>query len=244
MDIGKAFTYVFEDPNWVMKLIIGGAILFVGIILSPLLLIPLLAAAAILLGYTLQVTRNVAEGSTTPLPAWGDFGTLFMRGLYALIGIIIYFLPVIILACCILILNAVAGSGSSTSFSGQTSSNSLTGVAAIVAICLNCIIFIYSLVAGVTLQAPLTRYAMGANQLAVFWDFRGNMDYISKNLSNYVIALLISWVASFIAGFGFILCLIGFFVTTFWAMLVQSYLSGQVWRNQAYPAAPAAPVMP
>jgi hypothetical protein len=246
MDIGKAFAYVFEDPNWVMKLLVGGGILFVGVLFSFLIGIPLLVAGALVLGYSLLVTRNVAEGVAAPLPEWTDFGALFMKGLYAIVGIIIYFLPVIVLGCCVGVLSAVGGSAS-TSTSSSTG-DTVTGIVSIVALCLNCLITLYSIVAGITLYAPMTRFAMSANQLSVFWDIRGNMDFITKNIGNYVIAVLIAFVASFIAGFGLILCGIGIFFTSFWAYLVGSFMFGQLWRNQAGStmasyAPPPAPTM-
>ncbi len=243
MDIGKAFTYVFEDPNWVMKVLIGGGILFVGVLFSWLVAIPLLAAVALVLGYTLLVTRTVAEGSAAPLPEWNDFGALFMKGLYALVGIIIWFLPAILLSCCLALVTGVLG-GASSSTTGSSSDNAASAMS-IISLCLNCLISLYSFVAGVTLYAPLTRFAMSANQLSVFWDIRGDIDFITRNIGNYVIAVLIALVAGFIGSLGIILCGIGVFFTGFWAYLVGAFMFGQVWRQtQAPPAVYASPMPP
>ena len=57
------------------------------------------------------------------------------------------------------------------------------------------------------------------------------MDLIMKNLSDYIIALLIVLVAGFVAGFGIILCVIGVFFTQFWSMLVAANVFGQFWRK-------------
>jgi hypothetical protein len=84
---------------------------------------------------------------------------------------------------------------------------------------------------AVTIYAPLTRFAMSNNQLSIFWDFRGNLDLIMKNVGNYVMALLIAIIASFIASFGIILCVIGVFFTSFWSLLVAAHVFGQFWRN-------------
>ena len=40
MDIGKSFTFVFEDDAWITKILIAAAILFLGVIFSWLLLLP------------------------------------------------------------------------------------------------------------------------------------------------------------------------------------------------------------
>ena len=86
MDIGKAFGFVFEDEEWVSKVLIGGLIY----------LIPLIGQLAII-GYSLKVAQNVAQGNPRPLPEWGEFGSLFGRGFYAFVIALVYLLPVFIL---------------------------------------------------------------------------------------------------------------------------------------------------
>jgi len=220
MDIGKAFTYVFEDPNWIMKILIGGIVL----------LIPIVNFAVY--GYMLTTLKNVADGQPNPLPEWSDFGAHFMKGLYAVVGVLVYFLPAIVIYCCVFALTfgvtAAAGAAG-----GRDAGNALAGVLGIVTLCLQCVVGLYALFAGLTLYAPLTRFAMSANQLSIFWDFRGNLNFIQKNLSNYIIALLIAWVASFVAGFGIILCVVGVLFTSFWGTLAAANVFGQMWRNQA-----------
>ncbi len=224
MDIGKAFSYVFEDPNWIAKVGIGGGILLGGLVLSFLLGLPLLAAIIILMGYFLTVIKNVYEANPRPLPEWNDFGGYFMKGLYAFIGVIILQLPAIIIACCIGALTGVIGSQASSGSSDNT-----TGLVTTLTLCLQCVIGIYSLVIGIFMYAPLTRYALNG-QLATFWDFKGNLAFIQANVGNYLIAWILSIVAGLIGEIGFALCVIPGFFTTFWAMLVSAYLFGQFAR--------------
>jgi len=246
MDIGKSFTYMFEDPNWVAKLAIGGAILLVGVLFSWLIAIPLIAASAILLGYMLTVLKNVAEGSTTPLPEWNDFGALFMKGLYAVIGSLIIYIPTLLIVCCIVATTSVMNNAAA---SGDQSTSNTAGAAGLVLACLQCVNFLYALVAALYLYAPLSRYAMGG-QLSTFWDFSGNLSFIRTNSGNYIIAFLLGpIVASFVAGFGVIACVIGAFFTAFWAYLVTAHLFGQVMRNASgqtpvYPAPSMPPMAP
>jgi len=65
MDVGKAFGYVFEDKNWLIKLLIGGILLFIPVV------------NFIPIGYALTALRNVAEGKESPLPEWDDWGGYF-----------------------------------------------------------------------------------------------------------------------------------------------------------------------
>lgn len=236
MDFGKALTFVTEDPKWITKVLIGGAILLVGVLFSWLLLVPLIAAAAILFGYTLNVTKNVAENSSSPLPEWTDFGALFMRGIYAVIGVVIYYLPAILLACCAQAIPAL-GNAAGNAAGGSNGGSSLVASLSIVASCVGCLQGIYSLFAGLTLAAPLTRFAMSKNQLNVFWDFKGNLDFISKNVGNYVMMIVIGFVAGIIGSLGLIACVIGVFFTGFWAQLAQAHAMGQLWKNRAASAA-------
>ena len=84
MDIGKAFSFVFEDEKWISKVLLGGLFL----------IIPIVNFAVI--GYMLKVAQNVAQGNPRPLPEWSEFGDHFMRGLHGIIIQIVYQLPTII----------------------------------------------------------------------------------------------------------------------------------------------------
>ena len=65
MDIGKAFSYVFEDEQWISKVLIGGLLIW----------IPIVNFAVF--GYMIKVAQNVAQGNPRPLPEWGEFGDHF-----------------------------------------------------------------------------------------------------------------------------------------------------------------------
>jgi hypothetical protein len=220
MDIGKSFTYVFEDPKWMMKVLIGGIVL----------LIPIVNFAVY--GFMLTTLKNVADGQANPLPEWSDFGAHFMKGLYAAVGVIVYLLPGIVVICCAQVLtiglSTVAGAAG-----GNDAGGAVAGIVGFLGLCLMCVAYLYIFVAALTMYAPLTRFAMSANQLSLFWDFRGNLAFIQKNLTNYIIALLITFVAAFVAEFGIILCIVGVLFTLFWSTLVAANVFGQLWKNQA-----------
>lgn len=84
MDIGKAFTYITEDEDWMKKLGIG----------ALLGMIPIINMAVF--GYQIQIARNVRQGDKRPLPTWDEFGSLLVDGLRFLAVILIYMLPVMI----------------------------------------------------------------------------------------------------------------------------------------------------
>ena len=101
MDIGKSFAFVFEDDQWITKILIAAAVLLVGILFSWVLAIPLILAIALLSGYMVEITRRVMAGQVDGLPEWDDWGALLTDGIKFLVIGIVYALPLIILAICL-----------------------------------------------------------------------------------------------------------------------------------------------
>jgi hypothetical protein len=83
IDIGKAISHLFDDPEWVSKTVIG----------AVLSIVPILNFTVV--GYELRLIRNVSQGQARPLPAWDDIGEMFVEGLWLGIARLIYALPVI-----------------------------------------------------------------------------------------------------------------------------------------------------
>lgn len=218
MDIGSAFTYMFDDERWVAKIAIGGGLIFAGILLSPILIG--LALFLPISGYMLEVLKNVRDGQATPLPEWTDWGGLFRKGLMVFLIGLVYNLPAIIFSC----LSAGINIGM------QEADPDLAATLGIAAACLSCIQVILSLVANALLPAALIRYAEydtfgSAFQFGEIWSF------ISSNIGDYIIVILLTWVAGFIAVLGVVLCIIGVLFTGFWSVLVSANLYGQLARK-------------
>lgn len=218
MDIGRSFTFVFEDQNWVVKILIGGlAVLF------SFLLIPI----PIILGYQLRVIRNTAHGADLPLPQWDDVGRYLSEGIQLIIGGIVYYLPVILLVC------IVAGLGALTS----DASGEAGGVVGLLIACLNCIVALLSLAIGLIFPAAILRYA-ARGRLAAMFEFGEVWNFVRNNLGNYIVAVLLGWVAGLVAGLvAVVTCFLGTPWTSWWATLVQGHLLGQVWRAAQGPVA-------
>ena len=67
MDINKAFRFIFDDKQWISKLLIG-----VLMTLTSFLIVP----ALILQGYLVKIIRQVRDGQDNELPEWSDYGDL------------------------------------------------------------------------------------------------------------------------------------------------------------------------
>lgn len=87
-NIGKAFSYVFDDPQWLTKVLVGGLVLLSSIFIIP---IPLLV------GYLVELRSRVINRSSPLLPEWSDLGSKYSKGLVLLLGLILYSLVGIIL---------------------------------------------------------------------------------------------------------------------------------------------------
>lgn len=213
MDIGTAFGYAFEDEDWIVKILIGALFVF---------LTPLLVGIPFVLGYVVDTVRNVMAGEPRPLPEWSDLGGKFVKGLILSVVAIVYMLPVILLACLLGSVSVVAGNGDGDAMRGAI-------------LCTQCLASLWGLLVAAVFPAAVIRYAESGEFSAAF-RFGEIFSLIAANVGNYVVAVLLGWVASVIAGFGTILCIIGVFFTAFWSYLVMAHLWGQVGRR-ALPAA-------
>ena len=130
MDIAKAFTFPAEDEEWLAKIGIGAVISFFSWLILPIFL---------LLGYVVQVTRNVMNGEPRPLPEWTNWEKLFMDGLYVGIAQIVYTIPFWLLMCIATV--ATVGFGG---LSGASEDAAAVGIASTWIIA-GCLLVIFSL---------------------------------------------------------------------------------------------------
>ncbi|RMF79800.1 MAG: DUF4013 domain-containing protein [Chloroflexi bacterium] len=107
MDITHAFLYIFDDPDWMVKSLITAVTAIVATLLLPML-IGFVAWAA-LLGYGVDIIRNVRDGKARPLPEWENYGDKIAKGGNVLVAIIVYNLPNLLLSFCLLTAQGVLG---------------------------------------------------------------------------------------------------------------------------------------
>lgn len=212
MDIGKSFTYMFDDDNWIQKVVIGALLVLVSVV--PVVN---LFTGLVLIGYTLRVLQNVSEGSSEPLPEWDDWGGDWMKGLMVALGGLIYAIPILIVSGISSIMSAAMSRG-------------MGDAEAVMGVCvagLSCLSAIWGLLIGVVFPAAMIKYAE-TEEFGAFFRFGDIFSFIKANISNYIVAILLAWVAQIVAGFGVIACVIGVFLTAFWSQLVGVHLLGQV----------------
>ena len=187
MDIGKAFSYPFEDEKWLSKL-------FLGAIISA---VPILNFAWT--GYTVDIVRNVSDGVSLPLPDWSEFGEKFVKGFLIWAAGIIYSLPALLFTCLPLGLLAIPVIGESSNYS-DTFFSIFTGIG----IFLICLLVLYVLVLSFYLPAVYINFARKGTFGSCF-EISEIFKIVSANTSQYLTAWLISIVAAI--GVGIIISL-------------------------------------
>lgn len=212
MDIGSAFTFVFDDKDWIKKIAIGGLAILLQIVIVPIFLV---------FGYTLQTIKNVRDDLPNPLPEWDNLGEMIVKGLMAFLIYLVYLIPAYFFICALVVANI----GLETA----TDSDAAAALVPVVA-CLYCLVFVFSFIAAALFPAGLIRYAQYDTFGSAF-QFGAIFNFIKNNIGDYVIVLLLSLGVQMIAGLGTILCLIGVVFTTFWAYLVMGHLIGQLARK-------------
>lgn len=180
IDIPRAFTYSFDDPQWVSKLLMVGIVTLASAILSPILIG--LAGLAILFGYQVELIRNLRRGARHPLPAWDDLGRLLRLGINPIIAWIAYNLPngAILIVSLIIAMNSEPDS----LLSG--------GLITLAVCCFVPLLIVYNLAIQPVYTLALGRYS-DDQRLSVFFEF-GGLIAIARDRTD----LLVQWVLGLI----------------------------------------------
>ena len=222
MELGRAFTYTFEDKEWINKLVMT-VIMVLG---SFVPILGLLAACA-LLGYVADIVKNVRNGHPRPLPKWADYGDKITRGAYVLLAMVIYNLPLLLIIVLLYTFSSVIGA-------------SLFGSLAYVVIvgCTLPLLFVYTVVAWSMLAVGIIRYGETGDN-GVFYRFGKLFRVLQNNITLTLQWVFYSIVANLLLLFVGWIPLIGWIAILALAYPVQGYLIGQYGRmlgasEQAY----------
>lgn len=223
VDFGRSFTFVTEDPEWIKKILIGGAFT---------LACALLVGVPFVLGYFSRTLRNVVAGEPRPMPEWDDLGGLFSEGLRLTAVYLLYTLAVVAgMAAlgCVVMLPVMALSGADVDAAEALGLLGGLGIVAFYGL-----VMLASLALAVYLPAALARSALrGTVSDGFAW--REILEFIRANPGNYLLSLVIYLVASFVAQFGILLCCVGLFPAVFWGYMVLAVALGQTIRLSRVP---------
>lgn len=187
MEIGRSFSFPFQDKSWFSKLMIAALIS----------LVPILNFA--LIGWMVEIARRVMSHEVEVLPGWDDFGKKWMGGLYYAVAGFIYSLPVVLVACVMGAISAGSSIAASQQDSSQSFTNAIMAGGGVVGFCLICLMVLYGLVLSVLMPALLVHYAKEDNFGSLF---KLGVVYgkVRENLSNFFMAWLVALVFGFVVG--------------------------------------------
>jgi len=211
MEFGKAFSFPFEDQDWIKKLGIAGL----------LLLVPILGTLVVM-GWAIEVTRRVILRDPQPLPDWSNFGDYIMKGLQMWVIAFVYSLPIILVSACQQGALIFLQEGSNTDETMMTAIGILSA-------CLACGMLLYSIFIGFFLPASFGRFA-ATGQMGAAFRFGDVLALVKAAPAAYLIVLLGSFVSALIGSLGIILCVIGVIFTYAYAMVVNAHLWGQAYN--------------
>ncbi|MCC6628526.1 MAG: DUF4013 domain-containing protein [Chloroflexi bacterium] len=193
MDIGKSFSFVFDDPRWVTKVLIGGLIAIFSFLIIP---------AFIVVGYTVQLIRNVIAGEQHPMPEWDRIGDYLVDGLKVFVVFLVFAIPGIVLS----MLGGIGRIGWLFSLLGT----------------------LYLLAVQLVAPAVLKSYLDAGNDIGAGFRFQEIFAMVQVNLGDFIIVWLLALVAGIIGGLGFIVCCIGALFTLPYSFMVRGHLYGQL----------------
>lgn len=229
MNIGKSFTYIFEDSRWLNKILIGTLVLIVSSLLSTILIGIL--GYFIVMGYALEVLRNVRRGDRYPLPEWKDrWGEWLVLGVKLTVAVLVWALPAIVIGLFMIVPAAM-----------MDSNDTMATVGALTFACLGCLIFLWTVVVLLASPAIYIRIAE-TEQISSAFQFGSILRFTREHIGDVIIVTIMYFLASLVVGLigsviGVLLCVIGLIVTLPAAqlitMLIQSHLYAQIGIDKA-----------
>lgn len=211
MNIGKAFSFVFEDEQWVASILIGGLIL----------LIPIIGQFA-LLGYTLETARNVARGNPRPLPQWNTFGEKLGLGFAGFVVSLVYSLPLIVLMALLICVPVFAAAGAQ---SNEGAGAAIAGSFA----CMIPLSIIVALLLQPVILAGLVRY-LQTGSIGAALQVGEVIAMVRADPGAWVVLWLISVLCGFIASLGGFV-IIGIIFTYPYSQAVFGHAMGQTMQR-------------
>lgn len=226
MDFAKAFTFVTEDENWLVKMGIGATITFFSWLVFPVFL---------LAGYVVGVARNVMNEASRPLPDWSDLGLLFRDGVSVVIAQVVYTLPLWLILCVSVV--AQVGFGGLTGLGEDAEMVGAAGIFATWGLTF-CLVLFFALVLFFVSPAIIIQYVR-TNELGACFRFGEVLGIARDNFGSILLAAIASFVAVLVANIvagviSIIPCigwLVGFVILILsnpWIAVASGHIYGQI----------------
>ncbi len=214
MNLGFAFTYIFQDPDWLKKVGLAAVISLIPIV-----------GFIILLGWGLEIIQRTLNNNPTPLPDWDDFGGHLQRGWKPLVVILAYSLPLFIMTICQSTLQLGVTLGAQNMDSATVGTTIMT-----VLICMSLLILFVSIAFGILTSVAIGNLA-AKGELRDAFQFREIFRLFRAGMGPYIIQFIVMGFASMVLGtVGMLFCFVGIFIVQAYLVTVFSNLTAQSYK--------------
>ena len=210
INISEGFTYIFKDPDWIAKILLGAFFTFLSVFLIGI---------PVVYGYQIELIQRIRHREKYPLPEWKDVGVKFIVGLKYLATLFIYYIPLMLILIPIIFLFLLSF------LHGQTILELIDSSAILI------IIFLVFLPCSliITLLTPIISIQFADRERISDGLQIGNVVNIFKKCwQDIIIIVVLCFAIDLLASIGIIFFLVGIFITAFYVSLVKFHLYGQL----------------
>src|SRR5205814_10700120 len=136
-------------------------------------------------GYAITIGRNIWRQQATTLPGWEEWSDIAVRGLLAIAATVIYFLPILLVSCCLWV--------------GAQFTGTQTSLWTAVQCCGGLLGLIYTIAATLLLNVGHARYVQ-TDQFASYLEFGQRFQDFQNNANLFVTLFILETLLSLIAG--------------------------------------------
>jgi hypothetical protein len=137
-------------------------------------------------GYALTIARSILQNERFPMPDWANWSDIAVRGLLSIAATFIYYIPALLVSCCLWLIGVLGGSDSS-------------GLFTLVRCCGGLFAFIYIVAVNLLLNVGHVRYAQ-TDQFNVYLDFGRRIDDLRSESNLFVTLFAYQLMLGLIAG--------------------------------------------
>ena len=223
MDLGRAFSYVFDDPKWFRKILLAAFVTVVPAV-GPIILV----------GWLLDTLRNIRAGQPHPIPEWSgdELARWLGRGVAATVTMAAWIVP------CMLVLGIIFACGSFGlqmlgigAIGAASSARDVTDLAAglstaslLVSCCFLCLMILCILIVALGSIVPYIRFA-ATDRIDVGLDYRTNFSLLFSNIGPFLVVVVVGLIAAIVLVIvNTLTCGLGWFVTPTYLGLVFMHL--------------------
>ena len=223
MNYGDAFSFVFQDSDWLKKLGIAAALGLLAFIVVGY--IPLM-------GWSIEIARRVINGEAEVLPDWSNIGQYFIDGLKAFGIYIIWSAPIWLLSL------IFSGLGAATGFMGEGAEAMAVGLS-IASLCVSLFSVVYGIIMAILMVGAFGNLA-ASESFGYALNPANAYKRVKANFGDHILTMIVGSVGMSLATMlGVILCGIGIVIGMAYGFALMGHLYGQVYRQTELKAVPA-----